>query len=63
MCVGVSSSTLLKRGSNTAVLLLRILKNTYFQEHLRMAAFELTLESACLEPCFWTVPYKTILIR
>ena len=40
-----------------------ILKNTYFQEHLRMAAFELTLESACLEPCFWTVPYKTILIR
>ena len=50
-CVGVSSSTLLKRDSKTGVL------------HMRTAASEMTLESDCLELCFWTVPFKTILTR
>ena len=30
-------------------------KKTYFEEHLHTAASELTLESDCLEICFWTV--------
>ena len=55
------SLTLFKRVSNTGVLLLRNFKNTYFEEHLRTDASELTLESDCLELCFWTVAFKTIL--
>ena len=38
-----------------------IFKNTYFEEHMRTAASELTLRSDCLELCFWTVAVKTIL--
>ena len=55
--VGVSSSTLLKRDSNTGALLLQIFKNTYFEEQLRKAASELTLESDCLEFCSWKVAF------
>ena len=40
-----------------------IFKNTYFEEHLRTAASELTLRGDCLELCFWTVALKTILIN
>ena len=40
-----------------------ILKIIYFEEHLRTAASELTLESDCLEFYFWTVTFKTILTR
>ena len=29
-----------------------IFKNTYFEEHLRKAVSELTLQSDCLELCF-----------
>ena len=32
-----------------------IFKNTCFEEHLRTAASELTLESDCLELCIWTI--------
>ena len=42
--------------------LCEIFKNTYFEEHLRTAASELTLESDCFILCFWTVVFKTILI-
>ena len=38
-----------------------ISKNTYFEEYLRTAASELTLESDCLGLSFLTVAYKTIL--
>ena len=62
-CVGVFSSALLKRDSNTGVLLCEIFKNTYFEEHLRTAASELTLEIDYLELCFGTVAFKTILTR
>ena len=37
--------------------------NTYFEEHLRTAASELTLEINYLELCLWTVAFKTILTR
>ena len=43
--------------------MLQTFKNTYFGEHLRTTASELTLESDCLELCFWTVAFKTILTR
>ena len=39
--------------------LCEIFKNTYFEEHLRMAASELALRSDCLELCFF-VAFKTI---
>ena len=39
----------------------KIFKNTYVEEHLVTAASELTLESDCLELCFWIVTLKTIL--
>ena len=32
-----------------------IFKNIYFEEHLRAAASELSLESDCLELCIWTI--------
>ena len=32
-----------------------IFKNTCFEEHLRTAASELTLESDYLELCIWTI--------
>ena len=38
-----------------------ISKNTYLEEHLLTAAFELTLGSNCLRVSFWTVAFKTIL--
>ena len=40
-----------------------IFKNTYFEEHLRKAASELTLEIDCVELCFWTVAFKTVVTR
>ena len=36
-----------------------IFKNTYFEEHLRTDASELTLRSDCPELCFW-IAFKTI---
>ena len=39
--------------------LCEIFKDTYFEENLHMAAFELTLQSDCLELCFW-IAFKTI---
>ena len=39
----------------------KFLQNTYFEEHMRMAASELTLRSDCLELFFWTVAFKIIL--
>ena len=56
-------STLLKRDSNTVCYCCEIFKNTYFEEHLRTTASELTLENECLKLCFWTVAFKTILTR
>ena len=38
-----------------------ISKNTYYEEHLRTAASEETLASACLGLSFWRVAFKTIL--
>ena len=38
-------------------------KNTIFEEHLRMAASEVTLGSDCLGLSFWTVAFKTILTQ
>ena len=35
-----------------------ISENTYFEEHLRTAASEETLESDCLGLSFWRVPFK-----
>ena len=35
-----------------------ISKKTYFKEHLRTAASELTLGSDCLGLCFWLVAFK-----
>ena len=32
-----------------------------FEKHLKTAALKLTLRSDCLELCFWTVPFTTIL--
>ena len=40
-----------------------ISKNTYFAEHLRTAAFEVTLGSNCLGLSFWAVAFKTILTQ
>ena len=34
---------------------------TYFEEHLRTAASEKTLESDCLGLSFWRVAFKTTL--
>ena len=39
-----------------------IFKNAYFEEHLHMAASELTLWSDGLGLCFW-VAFKTILTQ
>ena len=39
--------------------LCEIFKNTCFEEHLHMAASELTLQSDCLELCSW-IAFKTI---
>ena len=39
----------------------KISKNTIFEEHLRLAASEVTLRSDCLGLSFWTVAFKTIL--
>ena len=36
-----------------------IFKNTYFEEHLHMAASELTLQSDFLKLCIW-IAFKTI---
>ena len=36
-------------------------KDTYFEEHLRTAASEVTLGSDCLGLSFWTAAFKTIL--
>ena len=38
-----------------------ISKNTYFEEHLRTAASELTSGGDCLVFALWTVTFKTIL--
>ena len=38
-----------------------ISKNTYFEEHLRTAASEVTLGGDCLGFSFWTVALKIIL--
>ena len=38
-----------------------ISKNTYFEEHLRTAASEVSIGSDCLGLSFWTVAFKTIL--
>ena len=38
-----------------------ISKNTYFEEHVRTAASEVSLESDCLGLSFCTVTFKTIL--
>ena len=38
-----------------------ISKTTYFEEHLRAAAPEVTLRSDCLGLSFWWVAVKTIL--
>ena len=40
--------------------LCEIFKNTYFEEHLRTAASELTLHSDCLELSFW-IAFATLL--
>ena len=40
--------------------LCEIFKNTYFEEHLRTAASELTLHSDCLELSFW-IAFTTLL--
>ena len=38
-----------------------ISRNTYFEEHLRTAASEVTLGTDCLGLFFWTVAFKTVL--
>ena len=40
---------------------LEISKNTYFEEHLRTATSEVTLQNDCLWLSFWRVAFKTIL--
>ena len=44
----------------TGKSLCEIFKNISFEEHFRMAASELTLQSDSLEVCFW-IAFKTIL--
>ena len=46
--------------SDVFLWICEIFKNTYFEEQLRTAASELTLEIDCLVS-FWTVTFKTIL--
>ena len=62
-CVGVSSSTLLKKRPTQVFCRCEIFKNTHFEERLRAATSELTLEKDCLETCFGTAASKTILTR
>ena len=38
----------------------KISKNTYFEEHIFMAASEVILESDCFELSFWRFAFKTI---
>ena len=38
-----------------------ISKSNYFEEHLRTAAFEVTVGSDCLGLSFWKAAFKTIL--
>ena len=38
-----------------------ISKNTYFEEHLPTAGYEVTLEGDCLGHSFWRVAFKNIL--
>ena len=42
--------------------LCKIFKNNYFEEHLHMAASELTLQSDCLELCL-RIAFKTNLTQ
>ena len=55
-------ATLLKRDSNTVFSseYWEISKNTYFEEHPRTTASEVTLGSDCLGLSFWRVAFKTI---
>ena len=46
----------------TGKQLCKIFKNTCFEEYLRMAASQLTLQSYCLELCSW-IAFKTILTQ
>ena len=50
-----------KRLQHRCFSVAKFLQNTYFEEHLRTAASELTLRSECLEFCFGTVAFKTTL--
>ena len=52
-----------KRLQHSCFPVTKFLQNTYFEEHLRTAATELFLRSDCLELCFWTVAFKTILTQ
>ena len=39
----------------------KISENTYHEEHMRVAAFEVTLGSDCVGLSFLSIPFKTIL--
>ena len=52
-----------KRLQHKCFSVAKFLRSTYYKEHLRTAASELTLRSDCLELRFWTVAFKTILVK
>ena len=58
-----SCSFIKKRFQRRCFHVAKFLQNTYFEEHLRAAAFELTLRSECLEHSFWAVTFKTIITQ
>ena len=72
ICVGVSffikfqtfkAATLKKSLQHRCFSVAKFLWDICFEKHLQTAALKLTLRSDCLELCFWTVPFKTILTQ
>ena len=72
ICVGVSffikfqtfkAATFKKSLQHRCFSVAKFLWDICFEKHLQTAALKLTLRSDCLELCFWTVPFKTILTQ
>ena len=59
----VAWNSIKKRLQHICFPVAKFLGDTYFVEHMRMAASGLTLRSGCLELCFFTVAFKTILTQ
>ena len=61
LCWSLFFSSIKKKTPTQMFYCCEIFKKAYYEEHLCAVASELTLQTDCLEFCFWTVAFKTIL--